>query len=90
MKLYLLSLVAGILVGAIYAVLTVKSPAPPIIALIGLLGMLIGEQSLPVARRILSNEPLTARWFAAECAPKMMGTPTPVAAAQTESERVQP
>lgn len=40
---YILSLVVGIGVGAIYAGLSVKSPAPPIIALLGLLGMVAGE-----------------------------------------------
>ncbi|MFC7066833.1 DUF1427 family protein [Brucella rhizosphaerae] len=40
---YLLSLVVGVGVGAIYAGLAVKSPAPPIIALLGLLGMVAGE-----------------------------------------------
>lgn len=39
----LLSLFAGILIGLIYALLKVRSPAPPAIALVGLLGMLIGE-----------------------------------------------
>jgi len=40
----LLSLFAGILIGLIYALLKARSPAPPAIALVGLLGMLIGEQ----------------------------------------------
>jgi len=40
---YILSLVVGFGVGAIYAGLAVKSPAPPIIALLGLLGMVAGE-----------------------------------------------
>lgn len=44
MKLNLVSFGAGILVGIIYALLQVRSPAPPAIALLGLLGMLIGEQ----------------------------------------------
>lgn len=88
MKLYLFSLATGILVGAVYAALTVKSPAPPIIALLGLLGMLIGEQAIPVARRLLSKEPLTVGWFTAECAPKMLGTPARVADASTD--RLQP
>jgi len=39
MKIYLVSLATGILVGLIYALLQVRSPAPPAIALIGLLGM---------------------------------------------------
>lgn len=40
---YLLSLAVGLGVGVIYGLLAVRSPAPPIIALIGLLGMLAGE-----------------------------------------------
>ena len=43
MKLYLMSLSAGLLVGIIYALIDVRSPAPPIIALVGLLGILVGE-----------------------------------------------
>ncbi|MFL9933171.1 DUF1427 family protein [Paraburkholderia sp. RL18-103-BIB-C] len=53
MKLYLLSLGAGILVGIIYSVINVRSPAPPLVALLGLLGMLIGEQAIPSARQLL-------------------------------------
>ncbi|MDB5991086.1 MAG: transporter substrate-binding protein [Herbaspirillum sp.] len=49
MKLYLISLGVGILVGIIYALLQVRSPAPPVIALMGLLGMLIGEQIVPTS-----------------------------------------
>lgn len=47
MKMYLLSLGVGLLVGVLYYVLNVKSPAPPLVALVGLLGMVIGEQLLP-------------------------------------------
>jgi XapX domain-containing protein len=46
MESYLLSLGAGILIGVVYSAIRVRSPAPPLIALIGLLGMLIGEQAL--------------------------------------------
>ena len=35
MKLYLMSLGAGLLVGIIYALIDVRSPAPPIVALVG-------------------------------------------------------
>ncbi len=45
MKMYLLSLAVGLLVGVLYYVLNVKSPAPPLVALVGLLGMVIGEQT---------------------------------------------
>ena len=43
---YLLSLVAGIGVGVAYGLISVRSPAPPIIALLGLLGMLAGEAAV--------------------------------------------
>ena len=39
---YLKSLGAGLVVGAVYALARVKSPAPPLVALVGLAGMLIG------------------------------------------------
>lgn len=44
MKGLFLSFVVGVGVGVIYGLLRVKSPAPPIIALLGLLGMVLGEQ----------------------------------------------
>ena len=59
MKFYLISLAAGLLVGVIYGVLNVRSPAPPVIALIGLLGILIGEQMVPLAKGALTRQPLT-------------------------------
>ena len=43
MKAYLVSLLLGLLVGVIYSLFQTKSPAPPLIALLGLLGMLAGE-----------------------------------------------
>ena len=51
MKNHLLSLGAGILIGILYALLDVRSPAPPVIALVGLLGMLAGERIASFARR---------------------------------------
>ncbi|MCA1500077.1 XapX domain-containing protein [Bradyrhizobium sp. NBAIM14] len=56
MKLYLVSLGTGLLVGLIYSLLDVRSPAPPIVALIGLLGMLIGEQIIPVGKQLISGK----------------------------------
>src|SRR5882672_1640898 len=44
MKGLFVSFVVGLGVGVLYGLLRVKSPAPPIIALLGLLGMVIGEQ----------------------------------------------
>ncbi|WP_019832880.1 XapX domain-containing protein [Sphingomonas sp. PR090111-T3T-6A] len=72
MKPYLISLAVGLLVGAIYNLLGVKSPAPPTIALIGLLGMLIGEQIIPVAKRIVTGQPVLS-FVKNECAPSILG-----------------
>lgn len=43
---FLVALLAGVLVGALYAVLRVRSPAPPLIGLVGLLGMFLGQAAL--------------------------------------------
>lgn len=63
MKVYLLSLGAGLLVGIVYSLLNVRSPAPPVIALVGLLGILVGEQIIPLARTIWSKEPAAISWI---------------------------
>lgn len=55
MKMYLISLGAGILVGVVYSLLNVRSPAPPVVALIGLAGILIGEQVIPIGKQLLSG-----------------------------------
>lgn len=47
---YLISLAAGVGIGVIYGLITVRSPAPPIIALMGLLGMLAGEAAVQWVR----------------------------------------
>jgi XapX domain-containing protein len=73
MQAYLLSLAAGVLVGGIYSLLNVRSPAPPLIALIGLLGILAGEQIIPIGKQLLAGVPLHAAWQAAKCAPHMFG-----------------
>jgi XapX domain-containing protein len=80
---YLISLGAGVLAGVLYGLINVRSPAPPAIALIGLLGMLIGEQIVPMAKRVIDGEPLTISWLASECKPKITGVqPRDVAAAE--------
>jgi XapX domain-containing protein len=73
MKVYVLSLGAGLLVGVIYNLLDVRSPAPPLVALVGLLGILAGEQIVPVARQVMAGEGLAAAWRQAKCAPHMFG-----------------
>jgi len=44
MKVLFLSFIVGLGVGVLYGLMRVKSPAPPIVALLGLLGMVLGEQ----------------------------------------------
>lgn len=46
MTAYLVSLLMGLAVGVAYGLLHVRSPAPPLIALVGLLGMVLGEQAI--------------------------------------------
>jgi XapX domain-containing protein len=73
MKVYLLSLGVGLLVGVIYSLLNVRSPAPPLVALVGLLGILAGEQIVPVARLMFAGHGLAVAWRQAKCAPHMFG-----------------
>jgi XapX domain-containing protein len=63
MKVYLMSMAAGILVGVIYSLLGVRSPAPPVIAFLGLLGMLVGEQLPPLVLQLWRNEPVALSWI---------------------------
>lgn len=63
MKPYLLSLGAGLLVGAFYGLTGVRSPAPPVIALIGLLGILAGEQIPPVIKGLWQKAPAAQSWL---------------------------
>lgn len=61
-KPYAVSLAIGLAVGGLYALLNSRSPAPPVIALLGLLGMLIGETAISWAKA-----KITAREAAAHC-----------------------
>jgi XapX domain-containing protein len=73
MRMYLVSLGAGLLVGVIYSVLGVRSPAPPLVALIGLLGILVGEQLLPIGQRLLAGCDLPAAWNQSACTAHIFG-----------------
>lgn len=73
MRIYLISLAAGLLVGIIYGLLNVRSPAPPVVALMGLLGILLGEQVVPVAKRVLAGESISRVWSKADCHPHLFG-----------------
>ena len=86
MKIYVVSLAVGVLVGCIYALLQVRSPAPPAIALIGLLGMLVGEQVVPITKRVMDGIPLTRAWFAGECQSKITGVASNNASTNAKTE----
>jgi XapX domain-containing protein len=47
---FLISLAMGIVVGIAYGLSGIRSPAPPIIALVGLLGMVVGEQGVAMVK----------------------------------------
>jgi XapX domain-containing protein len=73
MRAYLLSLGAGLLVGIVYSLLNVRSPAPPVVALIGLFGILLGEQIIPVAKQMLDGSHLATAWRQSCCTPHIFG-----------------
>jgi XapX domain-containing protein len=70
---YVVAMATGVLVGVIYALLEVRSPAPPVVALVGLLGILVGEQVVPLAKRVLAGEPIGIGWLKTDCAPHVFG-----------------
>ena len=74
MKAYLLSLGAGLLVGVVYSLLDVRSPAPPVIALIGLLGILLGEQIIPVGRQMITGTSIRTAWQQVRCGQHVFGS----------------
>ena len=73
MRVYLLSLGAGLLVGILYSMLNVRSPAPPVVALVGLLGILVGEQIIPVAREMVKGSHVAAAWRDSHAIPHLFG-----------------
>jgi XapX domain-containing protein len=73
MKAYLLSLGAGLLVGVIYSLVRVRSPAPPLVALVGLLGILAGEQILPLAKSFWKEGSIKTAWDQSNCGSHLFG-----------------
>jgi XapX domain-containing protein len=73
MKGYLIFLGAGLLIGMIYTVLNVRSPAPPLIALVGLLGIVCGEQIIPLAKQMLDGKSLVVSWYQFACHEHVFG-----------------
>ena len=72
MRIYFFSLGAGLLVGIIYSLLNVRSPAPPVVALVGLFGILLGEQIVPIAKRVLGGHEV-ASFVKTDCAKHVLG-----------------
>ncbi|MBY5455948.1 XapX domain-containing protein [Rhizobium leguminosarum] len=73
MKEYVISLAAGLLVGIIYGLMNVRSPAPPVIALVGLLGILVGEQLPPLVKNLWQSEPAALSWLQHQVRPHVFG-----------------
>jgi xanthosine utilization system XapX-like protein len=54
--------------------------------------MLIGEQIVPLASRVIAGEGLTKAWFVSQCIPKITGTePPPIhtASASVDSDAIE-
>jgi XapX domain-containing protein len=73
MKIYLISLAVGVLVGVIYGVLNVRSPAPPVVALVGLLGILAGEQVPPLVKNLWHRQTISTSWVDEQVKPHCFG-----------------
>lgn len=69
MKPVVLSLLMGLVVGVLYALMGVRSPAPPVVALVGLLGILLGEQLPPLIKTLATGPPSVAERVRAAPAP---------------------
>jgi xanthosine utilization system XapX-like protein len=44
-----------------------------VIALVGLLGILAGEQIVPIAKRLISGQSVNAAWVKTTCVPHVFG-----------------
>jgi XapX domain-containing protein len=82
---YLIALGVGLGVGVAYGLLGVRSPAPPVIALLGLLGMLSGETLVSYLRG--HPDVLASFGHAKTFAGHRRPGPATVAEAEAESRR---
>jgi XapX domain-containing protein len=87
MKMYALSLAAGLLVGVVYSLLSVRSPAPPLVALVGLLGILVGEQIIPIGKQMLCGAAFSAACDKTHALSHVLGQLPGRAAQQQEQEQ---
>jgi XapX domain-containing protein len=73
MKAYVASLTVGCLGGVIYALFNVRSPVPPVIALVGLLGILLGEQVPSLIMPAFMIEKSASAWVEDQVMPHVFG-----------------
>ena len=78
---YLVSLLVGIGVGVAYALLGVRSPAPPLVALVGLLGIVLGEQGVTWVARVADRR-VAATLSAAASSAALQPSPMPARAGE--------
>jgi XapX domain-containing protein len=74
MRVYAAAPSAGILVGILYGCIGVRLPAPPVVALVGLFGILLGEQVVPPTNQWLAAGRIDMiGWVRSECVPHVFG-----------------
>ncbi|MFC8689091.1 XapX domain-containing protein [Brevibacillus porteri] len=52
----LLALGTGIVIGVVFQSLRIPSPAPPMLGLIGLIGMFLGQRLIPWIKLLLNHQ----------------------------------
>jgi XapX domain-containing protein len=88
MRMYVAALSAGILVGIFYGCIGMRSPAPPVVALVGLFGILMGEQVVPLAKRLWAGHRVDVTWVKSDCVPHVFGELPANPTLQPKKERV--
>jgi XapX domain-containing protein len=89
MRMYGVALIAGVVVGIFYGCIGVRSPAPPVVALIGLFGILLGEQVVPLTRHWLAGRRIDVTWLRSDCVPHVFGELPTNPTLQLKKKRVQ-
>jgi XapX domain-containing protein len=88
MRMYVVALIVGVLVGTFYGCIGVRSPAPPVVALVGLFGILLGEQVVPLTKRLLAGHRIDVTWVRSDCVPHVFGELPTNRTLQLKKERV--
>jgi xanthosine utilization system XapX-like protein len=58
-----------------------------VVVLVGLFGILLGEQVVPIAKRLSASEPVHLAWIRSPCVPHIFGElPTKASAVKTQNE----